>query len=39
VPLLTTLMVDATCSVCGEEMAAGSQALQDSTVRHLHHEG
>lgn len=35
---LTTLVVDATCSVCGEEIPAGSMALQDSTVRHLTHD-
>lgn len=38
-PLLTQLVVDSTCSVCGEEIPAGEMALQDSTVRHLHHEG
>ncbi len=37
-PVLTELMVDATCSACGKEMAAGTWVLQDSTVRHMHHE-
>jgi hypothetical protein len=37
-PLLTTLVVDATCSVCGEEIPAGDVALQDPTVRHLTHD-
>lgn len=36
--VVTTLVVDATCTVCGGEIAAGQQALQDQgAVKHLHH--
>lgn len=36
--VVTTLVVDATCTLCGGEIAAGQEAVQDQgRVLHLHH--